>query len=87
MVEVLLVLMLALAVATLVVRDSIAMVILAGVFSLVSCLFYYLLGAPDVALTEAAVGTGIGSVVFIWIVHRTRDGAPREAEDGDASPR
>jgi uncharacterized MnhB-related membrane protein len=27
--------------------------------------------APDVALTEAAVGTGVGTVVLIWIVYRT----------------
>ncbi|MFW5745607.1 MAG: Na(+)/H(+) antiporter subunit B, partial [Spirochaetota bacterium] len=38
----------------------------------------YVLGAPDVALTEAAVGTGVGTVVFIWIVSRTerRDRGP-----------
>lgn len=85
MIEVLLLLMLALAVASLIVRDLIAMVVLAAVFSLVSCLFFYLLGAPDVALTEAAVGTGIGSVVFVWIVHRTRQGAPRPGEGSDAA--
>ena len=70
--EMLLGVMIATAMLSLGVRDLLSSVILAGVFSLVSCLFYYVLGAPDVALTEAAVGTGIGSVVFIWIVYKTR---------------
>ena len=64
--------MLVLAIVALSLKDLRAVVVVAGVFSLVSCLFFLMLDAPDVALTEAAVGTGIGSVVFIWIVVRTR---------------
>ncbi len=71
MTEMLLGLMLSLAILALLVRDLLATVVLMGVFSLVSCLFFYILGAPDVALTEAAVGTGIGTVVFIWAVFKT----------------
>lgn len=70
--EILLVMMLVLAILSLVVRDLLVGVIILSVFSLVSCLFFFVLGAPDVALTEAAVGTGIGTVVFIWTVSRTR---------------
>lgn len=72
MIDVALILILIVAVVSLLVRDLLATVILASVVSLLSCLVFYLLGAPDVALTEAAVGTGIGSVVFIWIVNRTQ---------------
>jgi uncharacterized MnhB-related membrane protein len=32
---------------------------------------FYLLHAPDVALTEAAVGSGVGTVIFVWIVFKT----------------
>jgi len=71
MIEVLLVIMLSLALLALLVRDLLGTVVLMGVFSLVSCLVFYILGAPDVALTEAAVGTGVGTVVFIWIVYKT----------------
>lgn len=71
MIEILLVIMLILALLALLVRDLLGTVVLMGVFSLVSCLVFYVLGAPDVALTEAAVGTGIGTVVFIWIVFKT----------------
>jgi uncharacterized MnhB-related membrane protein len=72
MIEVLLAIMLVLAVVSLLTKDLIITVVVIGVFSLVSCFFYFVLGAPDVALTEAGVGTGIGTVVFIWIVHKTR---------------
>jgi len=71
MVDALLATMLVLAVLALLVRDLLGTVVLMSVFSVVTCLVFYVLGAPDVALTEAAVGTGIGSVVFIWIVHKT----------------
>lgn len=78
MVDVVLVLMLVVAVLSILVRDLLGAVVLVGVFSLLSCLVFYVLGAPDVALTEAAVGTGVGSVVFIWIVSKTerRDRGP-----------
>lgn len=72
MIELLLTVMLILAIAALVVRDLLTSVILAGVLSLISCLVFVLLNAPDVALTEAAVGTGIGSVVLIWVVFATQ---------------
>ena len=71
MVEVLLLLMLGSAVTALQLRDMLASVLLLGVFSLLSCLVFFLLHAPDVALTEAAVGTGVGTVILIWIVYRT----------------
>lgn len=71
MIEMLLVLMLIVAVIALRIRDMLAAVLVLGVFSLLSCLVFFLLHAPDVALTEAAVGTGVGTVILIWIVFRT----------------
>ncbi|MBN1434437.1 DUF4040 domain-containing protein [Candidatus Fermentibacterales bacterium] len=71
MIEVLLVLMWVSAVIALQIRDMLAAVLLLGVFSMLSCLIFFLLHAPDVALTEAAVGTGVGTVMLIWIVYRT----------------
>lgn len=71
MVEILLALMLIVAFITLNLKDMLAAVLMLGVFSLLSCLVFFLLHAPDVALTEAAVGTGIGTVVLIWIVKKT----------------
>lgn len=71
MIEMLLVLMLIVAVIALQIKDMLASVLVLGVFSLLSCLVFFLLHAPDVALTEAAVGTGVGTVILIWIVFRT----------------
>lgn len=71
MIEILLVIMALIAFTALNLRDMLVAVIMLSVFSFVSCLFFFLLHAPDVALTEAAVGTGIGTVVLIWIVHKT----------------
>ncbi len=71
MVEILLILMLISGVIALQLKDMLAAVLMLGVFSLLSCLVFFLYHAPDVALTEAAVGTGVGTLVMIWIVHRT----------------
>jgi energy-converting hydrogenase B subunit D len=48
-------------------------VILMSVFSLVSALLFYLCDAPDVAITEAAVGAGVSTFIYIWAIHKTRD--------------
>jgi uncharacterized MnhB-related membrane protein len=39
--------------------------------SLLSALLFYLLHAPDVAITEAAVGAGVSTVVFIGVIRYT----------------
>lgn len=44
-------------------------VIAAGVISLAASLLYLLLAAPDVAMTEAAIGSGLTSVVFLYTLH------------------
>ncbi|MFP4432275.1 MAG: hydrogenase subunit MbhD domain-containing protein [Spirochaetota bacterium] len=59
------------AVLSLYVRDLITAVILSSVVSLLSSLVFILLKAPDVALTEAAVGAGVSALVFVWVIHRT----------------
>jgi uncharacterized MnhB-related membrane protein len=71
MIEVLLGLLIVLAVLALLARDLLVAVVVTSVFSLVTCLVFFLWHAPDVALTEAAVGTGVGTVVFVWAVSKT----------------
>ena len=46
-------------------KDLLASAVILGIFSLLMALIYLLLDAPDVALTEAAVGAGITTVLFI----------------------
>ncbi len=39
--------------------------------SLITALLFYLLHAPDVAITEAAVGAGVSTVIFVWAIRST----------------
>jgi energy-converting hydrogenase B subunit D len=60
----LVILMLAAAVAVLVLRNLLGAVAAASVVSLAVSVLFVLLRAPDVALTEAAVGAGLSSLVL-----------------------
>jgi multicomponent Na+:H+ antiporter subunit B len=53
------------AVASIVTRNLVFSTILLGIFSLLMSVQYLILGAPDVAITEAAVGAGISSVLLL----------------------
>ena len=55
-----------LAVATL--RNLFSVVILSGIFSLLGAVTYVFLDAVDVAFTEAAVGAGITTVLFLGML-------------------
>lgn len=59
------------AVGATVVKDLLSSVILLGAFSLFMCLLWIEMGAVDVAFTEAAVGAGITTVLFIVAVFKT----------------
>ncbi len=71
MIETILLLHVLLGVLILSVRDMLTAVILLAVLSLFSCLLFFILHAPDVALTEAAVGAGISTFLYIWIIRKT----------------
>jgi multicomponent Na+:H+ antiporter subunit B len=62
---VLLTLMCATAIAVIRIGNLFAVVILLGVFSFLSALLFLTLDAPDVAFTEAAVGAGISTLLFL----------------------
>lgn len=47
------------------VHDLLAAAVMLGIFSLLMALLYLLFDAPDVALTEAAVGAGISTLLFL----------------------
>jgi len=50
-----------------------AAAMLAGIFSLMSAMTFFLLDAADVALTEAAVGAGISTVLFLGALALTTE--------------
>ncbi|MGB4592828.1 MAG: hydrogenase subunit MbhD domain-containing protein [Coriobacteriia bacterium] len=68
---VLLLLLIACALAVIRTKDLLAASIIFSTYSLVMCLVWQHRGAPDVALTEAAVGAGVTTVLFLVAVGRT----------------
>lgn len=66
-----LVLVLICAFATIMVRDLLGAAIIFGVYSFLMCLLWAGMGAVDVAFTEATVGAGISTLLFIAAILRT----------------
>ena len=62
----------ALAVAVLGVRDLFAAIVLFVIFGLLSALSWVRLSAPDVALAEAAIGTGVTGALLLKTLHHLR---------------
>ena len=54
-------------------RNLVVAVMLLGIFSLLLAINFFLLDAADVALTEAAVGAGISTVLFLGALALTSD--------------
>ena len=53
-------------------KDLLGAVIIFTAYSLVMSLLWLLLRAPDVAMTEAAIGAGITTILFVVVISRTR---------------
>ena len=65
-------LMIAAAVVAVTVRSILSAVILVGVVSLMVAYLFLRMGAPDVAMTEAAIGAALSTVIFLIALARTR---------------
>jgi len=59
------------AIAAITVKDLLGAGILFGAYSFMMCLLWAIMGAVDVAFTEASVGAGISTVLLISAVFRT----------------
>ncbi|MBN2027557.1 MAG: DUF4040 domain-containing protein [Actinobacteria bacterium] len=66
-----LVLLVATALLAVFARDLLAAVIIFSVYSLIMALMWQRLQAPDLALTEAAVGAGVTAVLFVVTIFKT----------------
>lgn len=49
-------------------------VLAAGLVSLVASVLFLVLASPDVAMTEAAIGSGLTTFLFFFVLNRVRDG-------------
>ncbi len=68
---VMLLLLIAIAVTVGRAKDLLAAVVKFALYGLVLCLVWQHRGAPDVAITEAAVGAGVTSVLFLLTIAKT----------------
>jgi len=59
------------AIAAISIRDLLGAGILFGAYSFLMCLLWSIMGAVDVAFTEASVGAGVSTVFFVAAVFRT----------------
>ena len=68
---VLFILLLSLSVAVVLTKDLLAASMIFSVYSLVMAVIFTRLQSPDVALTEATVGAGITTILFIVTIIKT----------------
>lgn len=52
-------------------KDLLFAVLGTGIVSLILSVFFYLLQAPDVAITEAAIGIALTTIIFIITIRNT----------------
>ena len=61
-------------------KDLLYATLATGIISLILSVLFFLLQAPDVALTEAAIGVALTTIIFVITVRNT----VRMEEDGDS---
>ena len=55
-------------------KSLMAAMVSAGLTGLFAAVSYLLLGAPDVAMAEAAIGSGLATLIFLYAIRKTSDG-------------
>ncbi len=66
------VLVLAMAIIAILNKKLSIAVIAAGVVSLFASVLYLLMAAPDVAMTEAAIGSGLSTLIFFYVLNKIK---------------
>ncbi len=69
------VLLILMALATVFSKSLASAIILLSTLTLFVSLLFVIIGAPDVAITEAAIGSALTTVVFVLALYRTKDAA------------
>ena len=52
-------------------HNLMAAMVASGLASLFASVSYVLLAAPDVAMAEAAIGSGLATLIFLYTIRRT----------------
>jgi len=66
------------AIVTIRVRRPATAMLAAGMISLFASVMFLFLAAPDVAMTEAAIGSGLTTFLFFFVLGRVRGGEQEE---------
>jgi uncharacterized MnhB-related membrane protein len=53
------------------IKNLLAAMVSGGLASLFAAVCYVMLGAPDVAMTEASIGSGLSTLIFLYAIRRT----------------
>jgi energy-converting hydrogenase B subunit D len=53
--------------------NIVSAVISAGLSSLFASVVYVVLAAPDVAMTEASIGSGLTTMIFLYAIRKTQN--------------
>jgi multicomponent Na+:H+ antiporter subunit B len=69
------------AIGIIVLKDLLAGVILLGVYSLIAAGAFVVMDAVDVAFTEAAVGSGISTILFLGALSLTKHVQKKSSHD------
>ena len=70
MLIVFLIMLVILALVALEIKNLLNAVIVLGAFSLILSLIFYYLHAPDIAIAEAAIGSGFTTVIFLLAIKK-----------------
>ncbi|WP_245576901.1 Na(+)/H(+) antiporter subunit B [Kaistia adipata] len=55
-------------------KNLLAAMVAAGLASLFAAVSFLLLAAPDVAMAEAAIGSGLATFIFLYAIRKTGNG-------------
>ena len=66
------IIMLILAVIAVQNKNVVVAIIAAGAVSLFASILYLLLAAPDVAMTEAAIGSVLSTIIFFYVLNKIK---------------
>ncbi len=75
------IILLAAAVYSIVQQNLLYAVLGTGVVSLILSVFFYMLQAPDVAITEAAIGIALTTIIFVITIRNTTRDENKYDED------
>jgi len=54
--------------------NMLSAIISSGLASLFASVVYVVLAAPDVAMTEASIGSGLTTMIFLYAIRKTQGG-------------